>query len=138
MSQSSATAAGPCARSRTSGSRADILQRDHVVDHAGARISRRWSGRLAQAVLQPLERAEIELAVAPLQHADLVEGVVLEPVDEFGVERRDLAGDAEGAVVHVAAGAAGDLAELGRRQVAVALPVEFARCRRRRRGRRRG
>ena len=45
------------------------------------------------------------------------------------LERRDLAGHAEGAVVHVAAGAAGDLAELGGRQIAVALAVELARAR---------
>ena len=39
-----------------------------------------------------------------------------------------VAGDAEGAVVHVAAGAAGDLAELGRRQLAVHVAVELARA----------
>ena len=38
----------------------------------------------------------------------------------------DIAGHAERAVIHVAPGAAGDLAKLGRREVAVALPVEFA------------
>ena len=36
------------------------------------------------------------------------------------------AGHAERAVVHVTAGAAGDLGELGRRQLAMHLPVEFA------------
>ena len=83
-------------------------------------------GRLAQTVLEAPDRGEIELSIAPVQHADLVEGVVLEPVDKFDLERRDLAGDAERAVIHVASGAAGDLAELGRGQVAVVLPVEFA------------
>ena len=97
---------------------ADVLQRDHVVDHARA-DEPRMVGRLAQAVLQPLDRAEIELAVAPLQHADLIEGVVLQPIDQLRFEGLDLAGHAEGAVVHVASGAAGDLAELGRRQIAM-------------------
>ena len=54
-----------------------------------------------------------------------IEGVVLQPVDQVALERRDLAGYAERAVVHVAAGAAGDLAKLGGSQVAVVLPVEF-------------
>ena len=44
----------------------------------------------------------------------------------FALELRDLAGYAERAVVHVAAGAAGDLAKLGGGQIAVALAVEFA------------
>ena len=39
-----------------------------------------------------------------------------------------VAGDAERAVVHVAAGAAGDLAELGRRQLAMHVAVELARA----------
>ncbi len=37
-----------------------------------------------------------------------------------------LAGDAEGAVIHVAAGAAGDLADLRRGQIAMVLAVELA------------
>src|SRR6478735_10984879 len=82
-------------------------------------------GGLAQAVLQPVQRAEIELAITPLQHADLVEGVVLEPLDHVALELRDLTGYAERAIVHVAAGPSGDLAELGRGQVAVVLAVEF-------------
>ena len=61
-----------------------------------------------------------------MQHAHLVEGMVLQPVDEFGLEGRDLAGHAERAVIHVASGAAGDLAKLCRREIAMALPVELA------------
>ena len=70
-------------------------------------------GRLAQAVLEPIERAEVELAIAPLQHADRIEGVVLQPVDQIGLERSDLTGHAERSVIHVTPGAAGDLAKLG-------------------------
>ena len=60
-------------------------------------------GRLAQAILEAIERAEIELAVPPLQHADRIEGMVLQPVDQVGLEGRDLARHAECAVIHVAA-----------------------------------
>ena len=74
---------------------------------------------------------EIEVAVAPLQHAHAVEVVRLEPLDDVGIERLGVAGDAEGAVVHVAAGAAGDLAELAGRQVAMVVAVELARRRER-------
>ena len=102
-----------------------ILERDHVVDHARAGEPR-MVGRLAQAILEAIERAEIELAVPPLQHADRIEGMVLQPVDLVRVEGRDLARHPECAVIHVAARAAGDLAELGRVKIAVALAVEFA------------
>ena len=82
--------------------------------------------RLAQALLQSLDGSEIERAAAPLQHADLIEGVVLQPVDQLGLEGRDLAGHAECAVVHVAPGTAGDLSDLRRREIAMRLAVEFA------------
>ncbi len=42
------------------------------------------------------------------------------------VEAGDLAGDAEGAVAHMPAGAAADLADFGGRQVAVLVAVELA------------
>ncbi len=62
-----------------------------------------------------------------MQRADIVEGVRLEALDEIGVERLGAAGDAERAVIHVPAGATGDLADLARRQIAEVLPVELAR-----------
>ena len=77
-----------------------------------ARVSRAMSGISRSDACSRSSVREIELAVAPLQHAHAVEVVRLEPLDGVGVERLGLAGDAEGAVVHVAAGAAGDLAEL--------------------------
>ena len=61
-----------------------------------------------------------------MQHADLVERMILQPVHQVALERRHIAGHPERAVIHVAPGAAGDLAKLGRREVAMALPVEFA------------
>ena len=93
-----------------------------------ARVEALFARRLAQAVAQPVERAEIELAGAPLQRLDAVEGVRLQPLDEIGRERLDAARHAERAVVHMPAGASGDLAELGRRQLAMHLAVELARA----------
>ena len=51
-----------------------------------------------------------KLPVPPLKDAHLIEGVALEPIDQLGFERLHLAGHAERAVIHVAAGAARDLA----------------------------
>ena len=50
----------------------------------------------------------------------------LDLLDQIVVERIDLAGDAERAVAQMPSGAAGDLAELGGRQVAVLVAVELA------------
>ena len=77
-----------------------------------ARVQPALARRLAQAVAQPVERAEIEVAVAPLQRLHGSKVCVSSRSIEVGRERLDAAGDAERAVVHVAAGAAGDLAEL--------------------------
>ena len=82
-------------------------------------------------LLQGFERGEVEVAVAPLQDAHGLEVVRLQSLDRVGIERLRRAGDAERPVVHVAAGAARDLAELGRRQVAVVVAVELARGRKR-------
>ena len=65
--------------------------------------------------LQRVEAGEIELGGAPLQHLDRVEVMRLDLLDQFLVERIDLAGDAEGAVAQMTAGAAGDLPQFGRR-----------------------
>ncbi len=51
--------------------------------------------------------------------------MVFQPVHQVRFERRDLSRHPERAVVHVAAGAAGDLPELGGAEIAVVLPVEF-------------
>ncbi len=107
---------------------ADALQRFHVVGHAGARQAHHVRHG-AQRMLEAFEGREIEVAVAPLQRAHAVEVVRLEPLDGVAIQRLGRAGDAEGAVVHVAAGAAGDLAQLRRRQVAMIVAVELARRR---------
>ena len=72
--------------------------------------------------LQPLQAVEIERGVAPLQDLDRLELVIFQRVDEIGGEGLDVAGDAEGAVVHMAAGAARDLAKLAGGQLAMLRP----------------
>ena len=74
---------------------------------------------------QRIEARKIEPDGAPLQHLHRIEVVPLDLLDQFLVQRVDLAGDAEGAVAQMAAGAAGDLAKFGGRQVAILIAVEF-------------
>ena len=91
-----------------------------------ARVRRISRGHRAQAVAQLVERGEVELARAPLQRLHAVERMRLQPLDDVGGERLHAACHAERAVVHVPAGATGDLRELGRRQIAMHLAVELA------------
>ena len=102
-----------------------------VVEHAqilgdrraGQRVVR---GRQRQRHLQGAERGKIQLRIAPLQHLHAVEGVVLQRVHQFRLERRAAARGAEGAVAGGAAGAAGDLREFGRIEPAELIAVIFA------------
>ena len=87
---------------------ADCLERGDVIGHARTREAK-FVRHLAQALAQPVEGAEVEIAAAPLQRLHGIEGVRLEALDQLGLERLDAAGDAESAVVHVPAGAARDL-----------------------------
>ena len=93
-----------------------------------ARVKRASRGNSRRLSYNRFERAEIEFAVAPLQQFDAVEVVALEPLDQIGVERFGAARHAEGAVVHIAPGAAGNLADFAGRQIAVVLAIEFAGC----------
>ena len=102
-----------------------------VVEHAHVFGDRRPRQRLmaggqVQRDLERAERGEIQLRIAPLQHLHGIEGVVLERIDQLGLERAAAAGGAERAVAGGAAGAAGDLRELGRRQAAELVAVELA------------
>ena len=102
-----------------------------VIEHAQVFGDRRAGQRLVrrrqrQRHLQRAERGEIQLRIAPLQHLDAVEGVVLQRVHQFRLERRAAAGGAEGAVAGGAAGAAGDLREFGRIEPAELIAVIFA------------
>ena len=120
----------------------DILVASGNVKHHLIFGKRR--ARQAMVSRLPVERCakrrdgrEVEIAVAPLQQCDRIETMVLERLDEILVERRAAARRAKCAVAHMAAGAAGDLAEFRRRQAAILPAVEFAVARRRRRDRRR-
>ena len=121
-----------------SSSRARISSAARSSRHRRARIrpcSRGCSARLSR------RRREDVKSRSGLRHCstrDGIEVVVLQRLDGVGVEGRAAPGGAEGAVAHVPAGAAGDLAELGRVELAEAEAVELLVGRRRRRGRRRG
>ncbi len=82
-------------------------------------------GHGGEAAAQALEGAEIKIGVAPLQRADAIEIVVLQAVDGFLLEGFRLAGAAKGAVIHVAAGAARDLAEFAGVELAVLEAIEL-------------
>ena len=97
----------------------DVLRRRRLDQPLAGR-------RLIEARLQIGERGEIEVAVAPLHGLDGVETMGLERLDKGVVKGVDAAGDAEGAVAQMTAGAAGDLAEFGRRQAAELVAVKLA------------
>ena len=61
-----------------------------------------------------------------MQHFDTVEGMVLQRIDQFRLERRAATGGAEGAIAGGAAGATGDLREFGRIEATELVAVIFA------------
>ena len=110
---------------RMRGSRERRSSDDHVLAH-GRAGEPGPVGLAVQGGLKRVDRREIELGVAPLQHGDVVEPVRLQRLDQLLLEGRAAAGGAERAVVGVAAGAAGDLGELGGVEAAVLPAVELA------------
>ena len=80
---------------------------------------------VGEAVAQGRERRKIEVRVAPLQHATGSKVWFSSASTVSRVEGRAAPSRAEGAVAHVAAGAAGDLAELRRVELAEAEAVEL-------------
>src|SRR5437870_12417176 len=81
---------------------------------------------LAKRGRECAERGEVERTVAPLQHLDGIEGVALQSLGQIRLERRAAPGRAEGAVARRTAGAAGDLRQFGRVQLAELISVELA------------
>ena len=61
-----------------------------------------------------------------MNRLNVVETMRHKRVDEIVVEGLDTAGDTEGTIAHVPAGASGDLAEFGCRQPAMLVAVEFS------------
>ena len=100
------------------------LQRELV--HGGGRAG---EARLVRGLLQRMQQGadggKIQLAVAPLQKLDRLEAVILDRLDQFLLEGRAAARRPEGAVIHVASRATGDLSEFGRGEAPVAPAVEF-------------
>ncbi|CAM5522761.1 hypothetical protein AFEL58S_03965 [Afipia felis] len=100
---------------------------EHALVLAERRASQCIVGRgRRKRDLQRRERGEIQRSIAPLQHLHAVEGVVLQRVDEFGLERSAAPRGAERAVAGGAPGAARDLGEFGGRQAAELIAVIFA------------
>ena len=102
-----------------------------VIEHAQVLGDRRAGqrlvrGRQRQRHLQRAERGKIQLRIAPLQHLDALEAVILQRIHQFGLERRAAPGGAESAVARGAAGAAGDLREFRRIEAAELIAVIFA------------
>ena len=110
--------------------RGQCLQVGRVValDQAGS--GRRRHQRRQQRV----HMAEVEVAVAPAKLLERVEAVRLHRGGHVVGQRRALAGGAERAVAHAAAGAAGDLRDLGRQSAGAADGRRTCPARRRRRG----
>ena len=109
-SHNSATRLASVASARMSSSRDKMLER--------LRVDRRQCPRQAfdrrvglDRALERVEAGEIEMGGAPLQHLDRVEIMPFDLLDQLFVQWIDLAGDAEGAVAQMPAGAAGDLAQ---------------------------
>ena len=91
--------------------------------------------RRIQAFVQRLKAAKVQNRIAPLQHPHRIIAMGLDPLHQFVLERFAVGGDAEGAVIHVAAGAAGDLADLVGRAAGACARHRICRGRRRRHGR---
>ena len=101
------------------------LQGRHVVGDAGADQAA-FGRRPDETRHQVVERGVVEVAVAPVNGAQGLEGVVLDGIHHRLVERRRVGGDPEGAVVHVTTRAPGDLGHLIWMEVAEAVAVELA------------
>ena len=108
------TEAGSRASAITSASRGEGGERALVVGVAHAHEAR--AGRLAlEAAEQGERREEVELVACARRGASRgAKRWLLDGVDEPPVEGAELGGGGEVAVPHVAAGAARDLADLGR------------------------
>ena len=79
-----------------------------------------------QRRLQRAYRGIIELAVSPLQQPDRFEGVALQSLHQFGLERVAAAGGAEGTVADGTSRPPGNLAEFSGIELAELVAVELA------------
>ena len=82
--------------------------------------------RRGERGLQGADRGEIEIGIAPLQHAYRLEVVAFQRLHQLRLEWIAPPGCAECAVARGAAGAAGNLRKFGRVELAELIAVEFA------------
>ena len=114
-----------CASARTSSSRA-ACSKTRMSSAVGARVRPCSRRRHGERCLQGADRGKIEIGIAPLQHADRLECVAFQRLHQFRLERVAAAGGAEGAVARRPPGAAGDLRQFGRIELAELVAVELA------------
>ena len=86
-------------------------------------------GSFEQGFTERRQGGKIKIGIAPVDHLQGVEGVVFNAPDQIVVQRPDLGGGAEGAVVHVTPGPAGDLGQFRRGQLPEEAAVEFSQAR---------
>ena len=103
----------------------DVIEHPQIFGDrcAGQRLVGR---RERERHLQRAERGEIQLRIAPLQHPYAFEGVVLQRIDQFRLERRAATGGAKCAVAGGAAGPARNLGKFGGVETAELVAVIFA------------
>ena len=101
------------------------VEHQHVLGEGRARQPLA-GGLPIQRGLQGVDRTEIQIGVAPLQHRYGIKTMVFEGVDEILVEGRATASGAERAILDMPSRATGDLAELRGFQPAVMPAVELA------------
>ena len=86
----------------------------------------RMTRGLAQRILKCLQRALVEIGIAPLQFFHRSKAVRLDRLDNVGIEGAAVGGLAETAIAAETACPAGNLPQLGRGQAPPAAPVELA------------
>ena len=82
-----------------------------------------------KAVVKRCDGREIKARVSPLDHLDRIEPVVLDGLDQIGVEWFCFRGHTEGAVIHVPASTSCDLRQFVGPQRAAHRAIEFLGCR---------
>ena len=124
-SQSSRTASGLVAAARDLGQLRQRAQRQMIVGLARRYEAADRCGPLIEALQQPPTERKSSRALRQIEPRQRIEAVVLDRLDDLGIEPAQLGGRAEGAVAHVAAGAAGDLRDLRRREAPRRPAVEL-------------
>ena len=78
-----------------------------------------------ERTLQRCDRGKIQRGVAPLQHSNRIEAMLLQRFDQFVVKRQAAPRSPESAILDMPARSPGDLAVFRRRQATMLPAVEF-------------